>query len=178
MGGGLLFLSSVFFHRSITRCGEGSFPPNSPRVLERPHTKPCTPTRAHSLTQMLAEDAALTNSLPVTYRCPPSWPRLFFFFSSSSPGLFSLITAFDFLKYFLYFLFYMDQIPRSKRTDKHAFGQIIFCQYGFAPVRKYFIIILKTKHTQRKTLSPWLFATFASNPPPPPPPRPLPLNSF
>lgn len=83
--GGLLFLSSVFFHSSITQCGEGSFPPTHHRC-QRGHTQTVrvnvhstlyTLIQAHTHMDDSKGHSTYLHPLSITYHSLLSWLCLF-----------------------------------------------------------------------------------------------------
>lgn len=83
--GGLLFLSSVFFHSSITQCGEGSFPPTHHRC-QRGHTQTVrvnvhstlyTLIHAHTHMDDSKGHSTYLRPLSITYHSLLSWLCLF-----------------------------------------------------------------------------------------------------
>lgn len=169
--GGLLFLSSVFFHSSITQCGEGSFSPTHHRC-QRGHTQTMrvnvhgllnTPTLTHVHTHMdvgkghstytlflhhLSLSAVLAGSLCSERSLVLLSPQLFFFPYSS-------------LSYCFYFTW--TGFLLSKRINKYTFSQIIFCQYSIIPVQKTFNEVFKQSILKEKH-SPLAFATLLPTP--------------
>lgn len=158
---GLLFLSSVFFHSSITQCGEGSFPPTH-HGCQRGHTQTVrvnthsllhTPTLTHALTRtdVGKGHSTYTHSLSITYRSLLGCVFFFFFWV-----LFSLTTAFDFLKCFLCFYFTWTGSLLAKRLTNSLSVKLYFVHTVQFHCKNIWWWLFKTKYTQRKTLSPWL----------------------
>lgn len=83
--GGLLFLSSVFFHSSITQCGEGSFPPTHRRcqgghtqtVRVNVHSTLYTLIHAHTHIDDRKGHSTYLRPLSITYHSLLSWLCLF-----------------------------------------------------------------------------------------------------